>query len=577
MVSSPSSATPWTKCYPSGMRWDAELPTRPLQQILDEAVTQWPDRPAIEFMGQVISYREFGEAVDHAAKGLQALGVKPGVHVGLYLPNTPHYPIAFFAILKAGGTVVNYSPLDAERVLAHKIEDSRTDFLVTLDLVTLYPQMARLIGNSRLKKLIVGSLTDYGAARDAVRAHLQGAGQLAAVPTDDRHMSFAQLLDNDGRYQPHVVRSVDDEIVVLQYTGGTTGLPKGAMLTHANLSSACAQYLESTGGDPPILDHGVERVLAVLPLFHIYALSVNMMLGIRLGALLVLHTRFDLDAVMHDLAAKKITVFPGVPTMFTAIINHPKARETDLRSLKFCGSGGAPLPVEVEQRFFELTGCHLNEGWGMTETSPTGTFTPARGMRKAGSCGMPLPGIHFKLMSLDDPSKEVAIGEPGELCIKGPNVMKGYWNNEAATAASMTPDGYFKSGDVAKMDADGFFYIVDRTKDMLLCGGYNVYPRVIEEAMYEHPDIAEVCVIGIPDEYRGQSPKAFIKLKEGASGFTLDELKLFLKDRLGKHEMVGAMEIRSELPKTAVGKLSKKDLVDEEERKREAAPARSTS
>jgi long-chain acyl-CoA synthetase len=449
---------------------------------------------------------------------------------------------------------------------------------VTLDLATLYPQMARLLGNSRLKKLIVGSLTDYGAAREAVRARLQGAGQLAAVPTDHRHLSFTQLLDNDGRFQPHVVRSVDDEIVVLQYTGGTTGLPKGAMLTHANLSSACAQYFESTGGDPPILDPGVERVLAVLPLFHIYALSVNMMLGIRLGALLVLHTRFDLDAVMHDLAAKKITVFPGVPTMFTAIINHPKAQEFDLRSLKFCGSGGAPLPVEVEHRFFELTGCHLNEGWGMTETSPTGTFTPARGIRKAGSCGMPLPGIHLKLMSLDDPSKEAAIGEPGELCIKGPNVMKGYWNNEAATAASMTPDGYFKSGDVAKMDADGFFYIVDRTKDMLLCGGYNVYPRVLEEAMYEHPSIAEVCVIGIPDEYRGQSPKAFIKLKEGAPGFTLDEFRLFLKERIGKHEMVGAIEIRDELPKTAVGKLSKKDLVDEEERRRShAASAGSTT
>lgn len=568
MVPSASSATPWTKCYPTGMRWDAELPTCPVQQILDDTVARWADRPAIDFMGQVMSYREFGDAVNHAAKGLQALGVGPGVHVGLYLPNTPHYPIAFFAILKAGGTVVNYSPLDAERVLAHKVEDSRTDFLVTLDLASLYPHMARLIGNSRLKKLIVGSLTDYGASRDAVRAHLQGAGQLAEVPTDERHMSFTQLLGNDGHFVPHVVRSVDDEIVVLQYTGGTTGLPKGAMLTHANLSAACAQYLESTGGDPPILDQGVERILAVLPLFHIYALSVNMMLGIRLGALLVLHTRFDLDAVMHDLAAKKITMFPGVPTMFTAIINHPKARETDLRSLKFCGSGGAPLPVEVEHRFFELTGCHLNEGWGMTETSPTGTFTPARGMRKAGSCGMPLPGIHLKLMSLDDPSKEADLGQPGELCIKGPNVMKGYWNNESATAASMTPDGYFKSGDVAKMDADGFFYIVDRTKDMLLCGGYNVYPRVIEEALYEHPDVAEACVIGIPDEYRGQSPKAFIKLKEGAAGFTLDELKLFLKDRLGKHEMVGAMEIRSELPKTAVGKLSKKDLVDEEERKR---------
>jgi long-chain acyl-CoA synthetase len=573
----PCGATPWTASYPPGMRWDAELPLKPVQQIFDEAVARWPGRPAIEFMGQVIDYRTFGEAVDRAAKGLQALGVKPGVHVGLYLPNTPHYPIAFFGVLKAGGTVVNYSPLDAERVLAHKVEDSRTDILVTLDLAALYPQMARLLGSSRLKKLVVGSLCDYGAAPDAMRAQLQGAGQLAAVPADERHLSYTELLQNDGRYQPHPLGPLEDAIVVLQYTGGTTGLPKGAMLTHANLSAACAQYMESTQGDPPILEEGVERVLVVLPLFHIYALSVNMLLGVRLGAHLVLHTRFDLDAVMHDLAAKKITVFPGVPTMFTAIVNHPKATETDLRSLKFCGSGGAPLPLEVEHRFFALTGCHLNEGWGMTETSPTGTFTPARGRRKDGSCGMPLPGIRLKLMRLDDPSKEAAVGEPGELCIQGPNVMKGYWNNPAATAASMTPDGYFRSGDVAKMDADGFFTIVDRTKDMLLCGGYNVYPRVLEEAIYEHPSVAEVCVIGVPDEYRGQSPKAFIKLKEGAPGFTLDEFRLFLKDRLGKHEMIGAIEIRDELPKTAVGKLSKKDLVDEEERRRaQAASAPAT-
>jgi len=223
----------------------------------------------------------------------------------------------------------------------------------------------------------------------------------------------------------------------------------------------------------------------------------------------------------------------------------------------------------VEQRFFELTGCHLNEGWGMTETSPVGTFTPARGLRKAGSCGMPLPQVRIKLVSLDDPAKDVtAFGEAGELCIKGPNVMKGYWNNPKATADSMTPDGYFRSGDVAKMDSDGYLYIVDRTKDMLLCGGYNVYPRVLEEAVYEHPSVAEVCVIGIPDEYRGQSPKAFVKLKEGAPELTLDALKSFLKDRLGKHEMIGALEIRAELPKTPVGKLSKKDLVDEEARKR---------
>jgi long-chain acyl-CoA synthetase len=576
-MATPSTASnsgdtlPWTRAYPAGMRWDAELPVKPVQQMLDEAVERWPERSAVEFMGQVITYRELGAAVERAAKGLQDLGVKPGVHVGLYLPNTPHYPIAFFAVLKAGGTVVNYSPLDAERVLAHKIEDSRTDILITLDLVNLYPQMARLLDNSRLKTLVVGSLGDYGAMGDKVQAQLQGAGQIAPVPVDDRHVRFTDLLRSEGAHKTYPLGDLAEEIVVLQYTGGTTGLPKGAMLTHANLTSASAQYYESTKGDPPILAEGTERFLVVLPLFHIFALSAAMLLGVRLGAALVLHTRFDVDAVMNELAASRISVFPGVPTMYTAILSHPKAKEMDLRSLKFCGSGGAPLPVEVEQRFFELTGCHLNEGWGMTETSPVGTFTPARGLRKAGSCGMPLPQVRIKLVSLDDPSKDVtAFGEAGELCIKGPNVMKGYWNNPKATAESMTADGYFRSGDVAKMDSDGYLYIVDRTKDMLLCGGYNVYPRVLEEAVYEHPSVAEVCVIGIPDEYRGQSPKAFVKLKEGAPELTLDELKIFLKNRLGKHEMIGALEIRAELPKTPVGKLSKKDLVDEEARKRAA-------
>ena len=561
---------PWIKSYPDGVRWDAELPLMPVQQLLDDAVKRWPDNPAIEFMGRVISYSELGALVNRAAKGLQQIGVGPGVHVGLYLPNTPHYAIAFFAVLKAGGTVVNYSPLDAERVLAHKIEDSETDLLVTLDLAVLYPQMARLLGSSRLKKLIVGSMGDYSAQPAAVRAHLQGAGQLAPVAVDDKHVVFEQLLNNDGDYVVHALGDLTQAIVALQYTGGTTGLPKGAMLTHANLSAACAQYMATAQGKPQVLTEGAERVLVVLPLFHIYALTVNLLFGVRLGALMVLHPRFDLDAVIKDIVEKKISVFAGVPTMYTAMVNHPKVKEGALRSLQFCGSGGAPLPVEVAQRFFELTGCKLNEGWGMTETSPTGTFTPVHGLRKAGSCGMPLPGIELKFESLTEPDKDAAPGEPGELCIKGPNLMKGYWKNDAATAKSMTKDGFFRSGDVAKMDADGFVFIVDRTKDMLLCGGYNVYPRVIEEAIHEHASVEEVCVIGIPDEYRGQSPKAFIKLKKDAPAFTFDELKVFLKDRIGKHEMVQAMELRTELPKTAVGKLSKKELVDEEERKRAA-------
>lgn len=561
---------PWISSYPTGVRWDAELPLMPVQQFLDDAVKRWPDKPALEFLGRVMSYRELGELADRAAKGFQQLGVGPGVHVGLFMPNTPHYPIAFFGVLKAGGTVVNYSPLDAERVLAHKIEDSETDLLVTLDLAVLYPQMGRLLGASRLKKLIVGNLADYAGQPAAVRAHLQTTQQLVDVPEDERHVRFDALLANGGDFETHALGDLTQAVVVLQYTGGTTGLPKGAMLTHANLSAACAQYRQPLLAEGSDVVEGDERVLVVLPLFHIYSLTVNMLLGACFGAELVLHTRFDVDAVLHDLAAKRITFFAAVPTMYTAILNHPKAGETDLHALKFCGSGGAPLPVEVAERFQKLTGCPINEGWGMTETSPTGTFTPAHGMRKAGSCGMPLPGVELKFLSLAQPGADAPLGEPGELCIRGPNVMRGYWKKPEANAESFTSDGFFRTGDVAWMDGDGFVRIVDRTKDMLLCGGFNVYPRVIEEAIYEHPSVEEVCVIGIPDAYRGQSPKAFVKLSAGAAELTLADLQAFLRERIGKHEMVQALELRAELPKTPVGKLSKRTLIEEEERKRAA-------
>ncbi|SMP42635.1 long-chain-fatty-acid--CoA ligase [Noviherbaspirillum suwonense] len=562
---------PWIKSYPPGVHWDAPLPVSPVQQILEDAAARWPDNPALEFMGKTTTYRDLLDQCHRAAAGFQKLGVGPGVHVGLFLPNTPHYVISFFGVMMAGGTVVNYSPLDAARVLEHKVEDSQTDIMVTLDLAMLYPQMRRLMGQSRLQKLVTGSLAEMSGHPDGVRAHLQGAGMLAEVQADGFHLAFSDLLANDGQYQRHPLpQNLHDAIAVLQYTGGTTGLPKGAMLTHANLTSACSQIMAVVNGEPRVLEEGCEKVLAVLPLFHIYALTVNMLFGLRLGAEIVLHTRFDADAVLKDLAAKKITVFPGVPTMYTAILNHPDIAKYDLSSLKFCGSGGAPLPVEVNQRFQKATGCSLLEGWGMTETSPTGTFTPAGAPQRAGSCGLPTVGVTIKFVSVDDPGREVAIGERGELCISGPNVMKGYWNKPEATADSMTADGFFRTGDVGYMDADGYIYIVDRTKDMILCSGYNVYPRVVEEAIYEHPSVSEVSVIGVPDDYRGQSPKAFVTLKKDASAFTLAELQEFLKSRLGKHEMVQALELRTELPKTPVGKLSKKELYAEEEQKRNA-------
>jgi long-chain acyl-CoA synthetase len=561
---------PWIKSYPAGVRWDLDIEPRPVQQLLEDAAAAWPYNPALQFMGKRIGYRELDTLANRAAKGLQQLGVKPGVHVGLFLVNTPHYLIALFGVLKSGGTVVNYSPLDAAKVLEHKIEDSRTDVLITLDMAALYPQMAGMLGKTRLKTLVVGNLAEMTAAPDKVGAQMKAGKQTVDVPHDDRHLGFASLLDNDDTYTRHRVEP-KDTIALLQYTGGTTGLPKGAMLTHANLWAAVAQCIETCNLTPPVLQEGKERMLAVLPPFHIYALTVNMLFGVRLAAEVIQHVRFDPKAALADISGQQVSVFCGVPTMFTALINDPDTPKHDLRSLKFCNSGGAPLPVELGKRFNELTGTWLAEGWGMTETSPTGTFTPLIGRRKAGSCGIPHPGITIKMLSLDDPNKYVPRGERGEMCIQGPNVMKGYWNKPEATAESTTFDGFFRTGDVAYMDEDGFVFIVDRCKDMLLCSGFNVYPRVLEEAIYQHPAVREVAVIGIDDDYRGQSPKAFVTLKDGVKPFTLKELQEFLKDKLGKHEMVQALDIRVELPKTPVGKLSKKELYDEEAKKKQAS------
>ena len=396
---------PWTSSYPAGVLWDAPLSLTPVTAVLDDAVAQWPDHAAVDFMGRKISYQELSSLVDQAAKGFQQLGVKPGVHVGLYLPNTPHYLIAFFGILRAGGTVVNYSPLDAEQVLEHKVDDSETDILVTLDLSALYPNIKGLLGKTRLKHLVVGSLGEFSAHPVQVNAKLAQDRLSVPMGIEPGQLRFAVLLDNAGDYQPYPVADTTDTLAVLQYTGGTTGLPKGAMLTHANLSAATSQAALTCTMDGALLKLGCEKVLVVLPLFHIYAMVVDMLLGIRIGAELVLCTKFDPGMALKDVAERGISCFPGVPTMFTALVNHPDVAKFDLRSLKVCNSGGAPLPVELLHRFESLTGCHLTEGWGMTETSALGTFTPAIGRSKPGSCGMPSPGIALKFADVEHPGQ----------------------------------------------------------------------------------------------------------------------------------------------------------------------------
>lgn len=562
----------WEKSYPAGVDWAFETPDIPLDAVLDTAVAAWPERTMVDFLDKKLTYREVADLVDRAAAGLQRLGVGKGVHVGLYLPNTPHYVICFFAILKAGGVVVNYSPLDAEAELEHKIGDSQTDILITLDLKLLYPKMAGMLGRTRLQKLIVGSLPDFLPFPKNLLFPLVRRGDIASLPVDDRHVRFKDLIGGGGGVQATQRGPWSDELAVLQYTGGTTGLPKGAMLTHANLVAATDILVQWGNGDKKIMDEGAERILAVLPLFHIYALTVIMLMGIRLGCEIILHPRFELEDVIKDLAKKRPTVFPGVPTMYAAIVNHPKAAEVDLTSLKFCGSGGAPLPPDLLDRFQGATGCKLVEGWGMTETCAPGVATHLYGTYKPGAAGIPMPGIVIEFTDVDDPEKLLPYGERGEICVSGPNVMRGYWNKEQETAQAFA-GGRFHTGDVGYMDDDGFVFIVDRLKDMILSGGFNVYPRNIEDAIYQHPAIAECTVIGVEDEYRGQAAKAFVTLKDGAEAPTIETMREFLADKLGRHELPQFLEVRAELPKTPVGKLSKKELYAEEEAKKTANTA----
>lgn len=556
-------AQPWERVYPDDVDWHAPLPERALHELMEEAVGTYADRPCVDFLGKKYTYAEIGRLVDRAAKGMQALGVGKGVRVGLFLPNTPYSVITYFAVLKAGGTVVNMNPLYAERELAVQIEDSGTEMVVTLDLKVLYDKISRLFAGTRLKRLVVCRMQDILPWPKNWLFPLAKRADKASIPADDRHIPFKRLIDNDGRPAAVAIDPRED-VAVLQYTGGTTGIPKGAMLTHANLTANARQAALWFPG----VEHGRERMLGVLPLFHVFAMSTVMNLSLEFGAEILLLPRFELEQVMKTIHKKKPTLFPAVPTIYTAIANHKEGDRYDLSSIKFCISGGAPLPVEVKAAFEKRTGCTLVEGYGLTETSPVVTVNPIKGENRAGSIGLPMPGTTIEIVSLEDASRLLPPGERGEVCIRGPQVMKGYWNKPEETATAMA-GGRLHTGDVGYMDEDGYTYIVDRIKDMILCGGYNVYPRNVEEAVYLHPAVSEVVVAGVPDPYRGQTVKAYVKLNEGHS-LTREELTEFLRDKLSPIEMPKHLEIRAELPKTMIGKLSRKALVEEEEARRRA-------
>ena len=556
----------WLKSYPEGVDWNMPIPAKPLFKLLDDAVARFPQRPCIDFLGRIYTYGELDVLVDRAAAGFQGLGVEKGTKVGLFLPNCPQFVICYYAILKAGGTVVNYSPLYSEPELLQQIEDSQTDIMVTLNLTALYPKAQAMLEQSRLRLLVVGTMSEVLPFPKNWLFPLVKRRDIVRAPNDASHVPFEELLNNEGGHEPATI-DPENDVAVLQYTGGTTGVPKGAMLTHANIfinTMQCGVWF-------PALEPGAERIMGVLPFFHVFAMTAVMNMSIHLGAVIIMHPRFELDAVLKDVNKKRPTVFDGVPTMFGAINNHPKLQDFDLKSIKACISGGAPLPVEVKQRFEELSGCKLVEGYGLTECSPVATCNPFSDDAKAGSIGLPMPGTVIEIVDRDDPGKVLPQGETGEICVSGPQVMAGYWRNEAATR-DVIADGRLRTGDVGYTDEDGYTFIIDRIKDLILVSGFNVYPRHVEDGIYQHPAVEEVTVIGVPDEYQGQSVKAFVKPREGQA-LGEEELRTFLQDRLGRHEVPKHIEFRDTLPKTMIGKLSKKELVAEEEAKREASKA----
>lgn len=548
---------PWETAYTGIGQWHAPLPVKPLYSIFDESVVRFANRPCIEFMKRTYTYAEIADQVDLAAAGLQKLGVTKGTRVGLCLPNTPYSVVCYFAVLKAGGIVVNINPLYAAQEIEHLVRDSAMEIAITIDLKQLFSKIAPLIGTDQLRRVVV---CNFSATLPTITGTLFAvwkSNEISKLPEDERFISFETLIDNDGEYSLPAI-DPESDIAVLQYSGGTTGVPKGAMLTHANLFINAEQirrmYKE--------VREGRERILIVLPLFHVFAMTVGMNYGIATGARLVLLPRFEIEETLKTIRETKPTIFPAVPALFSAISTHPGLNKSDLTSIRICISGGAPLPLSTKTDFETLTGCQIVEGYGLSEASPVATCNPIGGIQKPGSVGIPLSRTIVEIRDPENPRKLMPQGEIGEICIEGPQVMEGYWRGEKETAEALD-GGVLHTGDLGYMDEDGFLFMVDRQKDLIINGGFNVYPRVIEEALQQFPDVIEAAVIGTPHDQQGEVPKAFVVLRAGAVE-SADAIHAYLVDKLSPMEMPREIEFREQLPKTLVGKLSKKELIDEE-------------
>ncbi len=548
----------WHGSYDPEVPRSLEYPDECLPLLVERRVREFSRTAATEFFGAKLTYEGLWKEVQSLATALSRLGVSKGVKVALMLPNCPQAVIAYYGVLWLGGIVVMTNPMYVEREMEHQWNDSEAQYLIVLD--HLYPKVEKVVPRTRIGCVIVTSLREYLPfhLRWLYPIKARKEGLFTKTPYGDSVLGFSHLIRQTPPSPPACAVEPED-LALLQYTGGTTGTAKGVMLSHRNIVSNVVQL---SNWFPHLLRPGNERMIAVLPFFHAFGMTITMNLSLSIGATIIPIPRFIIGEFLKTLERTKPTILPGVPTIYTAIINHPDIGSYDLSSIWLCVTGSAPMPVEVLKRFESLTQSTIVEGFGLTESSPVTHVNPFLGVRKAGSIGIALPDTDCKIVDFVKGEREMELGEEGELLIKGPQVMSGYWRKDEETAEALR-DGWLHTGDIAKMDEDGYVFIVDRKKDMILAGGFNVYPREIDEVLYEHPLILDAVTIGVPDPYRGETIKAFVVLKPGAS-LTEREVIHFCRTRLAAYKAPKAVAFCASLPKTSVGKILRKELRREE-------------
>lgn len=551
----------WLSSYEDGVNYNIEFKDILVPQYLEQSAKDFPENTALIFQGYSMTFQELNEMVSRFAAALKGFGVKKGDSVAILLPNVIPCVVAYYAVLRIGAIVVLNNPLYSDRELEHQFNDSGSVFLITLDL--LAERMVKLREKTKIKTIVYTSIGDYLPFVKRLLFPLVAKKKGLAKdvsPASDLY-KFKDVIE---KYQPdHTQADVHiDDVAMYQYTGGTTGVSKGVMLTHKNISYQIQQIRAWF----PSFQKGNEIMLGALPIFHVFGMSVSMNFAIHMGWCNVLVPKPQPEPLLEAISKFKVTFAPLVPTMYIGLLNHPDMDNTDLTSIKGCFSGSAPLPLDVINDFQKKTGSIIVEGFGLTESTPVTHINPFKGNRKQGSIGIPIPETECKIVDLEDSTKAVPVGETGELLIRGPQIMKGYLNKPEETQKTVTDDGWLMTGDIAKMDEDGYFYIVDRIKDMIISGGYNVYPRDIDEVLFEHPKIVEACSIGISHPTRGEAVKAFIVLKEGQD-MTQEEVIAYCSKKLAKYKLPVEVEFRHELPKSNVGKILRKDLRAEEQAK----------